>query len=84
MSRMALGAVPALVLLAALPDMYVMRIRRAPASAAGLDWQGQRRAPTHAPWGYWVGHSPMEARADTAEGICRLRQTVGARPVIRW
>jgi hypothetical protein len=77
MSRVVLGGVSVLVLLAAIAGTYVMCTRSAPGSAIGLDWQGQRRGPRDALRVYWVGHSLMEAQVDTAEGKFRLLEMVG-------
>jgi hypothetical protein len=77
MSRVVLGGVSVLVLLAAIAGTYVMCTRSAPRSAIGLDWQGQRRGPRDALRVYWVGHSLMEAQVDTSEGKFRLLEMVG-------
>jgi len=77
MTRVALGIMSVLLLIAAIPSTYVMVTRSLPQSDALLDWKGHRLGPRDSLRVYWVGHSLMEAQVDTSEGKLRLLEMVG-------
>lgn len=76
-SRVVLGGVSALVLLAAIAGTCAIGTRSSTGKAVEVDWQGQRRGPRDALRVYWVGHSLMEAQVDSAEGKFSLLEMVG-------
>jgi hypothetical protein len=77
MTRVALGVVSILLLIAAITGTYVKFTRSSPESDTMIDWQRHRLGPRDSLRVYWVGHSLMEAQVDTSEGKLRLLEIVG-------
>jgi hypothetical protein len=75
MTRVALGVVSFLLLIAAITGTVMLR--SSPESDALIDWKGHRLGPRDSLRVYWVGHSLMEAQVDTSEGKLRLLEIVG-------